>query len=488
MDLRKYDNRVRLIDHINSRENIERKERSFKTSEIYNDNLDKYVKEYLEEQFNKKTVAEMPIVSSVNISRRLCKEEAKIYTETPTREFTDLNDDQIDAVTRIYESMKADYTLSKANEYYKLQNQCLLQVIPKDGKLTMRLLKQHNYDPIVDPNDPESAIGYVISTFDRNLKIDSNDINEDIGDEDDYMASLKRYVVWTKTRIEDGEIIEGMNFIMNDKGEVLSEDTVNPIGVLPFIDISAYKDFSYFASESDLVSNFGIQLCGALTDLLFVSRMQGWSQAYLKAPEDFKAENMSIGPTKIIHLPTGDGLNQSDPEFGFASPNSDLQGSIQAVEFLLKCFLTSRGLSTSTVSGGSDVEKFSSGIERLLAKLDRAEASKEDYHLFEEVEDKLYQLIKVWHNTLEGDQLRDEFKANEIDMDSKVAVGFKKPEMFQSRSDKLDYNIKKLELGLGSRTTALMDIEEVSREEAEEMLKTIDNENYMSSIMTTEEQ
>ena len=45
---------------------------------------------------------------------------------------------------------------------------------------------------------------------------------------------------------------------------------------------------------------------------MFVSRMQGWSQAYLKAPADMSAENISIGPTKVIHLPIT--MDEPEPE------------------------------------------------------------------------------------------------------------------------------------------------------------------------------
>ena len=502
MDLRKLDQRLLLLRHIEGRENKARKERSFKTNEIYNDNLRQYVWEYLREGFQEKTLKEMPIVSSVNIARRLVKEEAKIYSESPKREFTELEEEQVDAVTRIYEDMKSDFMLAKANEFYKLQNQCLLQVVPKDGKLIMRVLKQHNYDPIPDPNNPEEALGYIISTFDRaNIQDDqsnksgtnykavssmnnsatSDGINQEIGDEDDYKSMLKRYVCWTKSYYVGDELIPGMNFIMDGKGEVLSEDPSNPLGdTLPFVDVASYKDFNYFVSESDLVSNFSIEFCGALSDLMFVSRMQGWSQAYLKAPADMSAENISIGPTKVIHLPIT--MDEPEPEFGFSSPNSDLQGSIQTVEFLLKCFLTSRGLSTSTVTGQGEVEKHSSGIERLLAKLDRAEATKEDYHLFENAEQEVYELIKKWHNALrETGQLNDEYLSGELPEASKMGVTFNKPEMFQSKTEKLDYNMKRYELGIGSRTTILMDVDNMSREEAEEYLEKVDQENIFAS-------
>ena len=154
MDLQKLENRMLLLEHINSNENKDRKQRSFKSTEVYSDNLHQYVFEYLRKQFNEKTVKEMPIVASVNLAKRIVQEEATIYKERPDRFFTETDDDQAETMDRIYEAMNADFILGKSNEFFKLQNQTLLQVVPKDGKLILRVLKQNNYDVIPRGYDP----------------------------------------------------------------------------------------------------------------------------------------------------------------------------------------------------------------------------------------------------------------------------------------------------------------------------------------------
>jgi len=510
MDLRTVEARGALLKDIDSNENRDRKQRSFKSSEVYSDNLHQYVYTYLRKQFNQKTVEEMPVVASVNLAKRIVKEEATIYKEAPTRFFTDLHDEQSQTIQRIYEAMNADYTLSKANEFFKLQNQSLLQLVPKGGKIIMRVLKQHNYDVIPLPEDPEQALGYIVSAFDHSGMVDDytnvtptgyegigsshyssapDGVDQAIGDRDDYKASLKRYVVWTKEYYNGKELVPAMNFIMDGKGNMLSEDPSNPLGnMLPFVDISGFKDYSYFVAQSSLLSDFTVEFNGALSDLMQVARLQGWSQAYLKASSDMaRPENISVGPTRIIHLPVeADGV---EPEFGFASPNPDLQGSISTVEFLLKCFLTSRGLSPKTVSGSADADKFNSGLERLLAMIDRFDATKEDYNLFETAEHQIYSIIKTWHNTLRAtDALNEEFKTTELPETSKLSISFGKPEMIQTKVEKIDSHIKKIEMGIGSRITALMDIEDMSREEAEEFVSLLDKDEFLSSEIEPKEQ
>ena len=258
--------------------------------------------------------------------------------------------------------------------------------------------------------------------------------------------------------------------------------------MLPFVDVSGFKDYNYFVPESSLLSDFTVEFNGALSDLMQVSRLQGWSQAYLKASADMpRPENISVGPTRIIHLPIDvDGI---DPEFGFASPNPDLQGSIQTVEFLLKCFLTSRGLSPKTVSGSADADKFNSGLERLLAMIERFDASKEDFNLYRNAEEKLYAVIKEWHNALrDTDMLNDKFKTKEFSDVSKVSVSFGRPEMIQTKAEKIDSHSKKIEMGIGSRITALKDIEDMSREEAEEFVSLLDRDEIFNSEPIGEEQ
>ena len=84
-DLTKQSERKKLIETINSNDNKSRKAESLRQQEIYQDRLFQYVKENLEGTFDAKTVKEMPIISSVNLVKRIVKEEASIYRESPKR-------------------------------------------------------------------------------------------------------------------------------------------------------------------------------------------------------------------------------------------------------------------------------------------------------------------------------------------------------------------------------------------------------------------
>lgn len=486
MDLTRIQDRKQLIKELKSAENRARKQESLEQFEIFSDRLHQYVKSHLLGQFSPTTVREMPIIDSINLARRIIKAEASLYKAAPKRHFTNLTKEQEEVVRYIYNSMRVDTLLMKSNECYKLQSQNLIQVVPKDGELIMRVLKGHHYDVVPKADDPEAADVFIISAFDKSYLlqdsrlnsptgyigtertsnfIQSDGINQTIADPDDYKASLQRYVVWSRD----------FNFIMNGKGEIVSEDEATPIpGALPFVDVAGPKDFEYYIRQGNTVTDFTVQYCGALSMQAQVVKMQGFAQAVLIGPSNLMPENLQIGPNFIVKISV-DENNPTAADFKFANPNPDLSGTREHLEMLLANFLSSRGLDPKMISGKAESQRFSSGVERLLSMLDRFEATREDMALYQEVERKLYDLIKLWHNTLrDTDQLRDEFKTALLPEESEVQVEYKKPEMIQTKLEKLDYNLKKLESGLISRVEILMDLEGIDREKAEEVLAAID--------------
>ena len=97
------EDRLKLIKHIESSENKDRKQESFRQTQIFQDRLYQYVREALLREFSKQTVDEIPIIASINLARRIIKQEASIYRTAPNREFTELSDDQSEVVKNIKE-------------------------------------------------------------------------------------------------------------------------------------------------------------------------------------------------------------------------------------------------------------------------------------------------------------------------------------------------------------------------------------------------
>ena len=499
MDVTKKTQRQALAKSLDSSENKQRKALSLKQAEIYSDRLFQYVKEELLRHFDRATVNEMPIVSFVNFPRRIVQQEASIYRDDPKRTFSDLNDDQQLLMEQLYEDCQINSKLKMANQKYKLQDQTHILVYPENGKLSVKVLYQHQIDAIPDPNNPEVAEAYVISSFDKQKYLSYefaksatgesgiSTIGNSLGDsastplasKEDYKKASTFFTYWSKDH----------NFVFNGHGDVVDPNTREPIlnpteedmaspipGVMPIIDVSQNKDFEYFVRSGLAVTDFGVQYNAAMSDTWHIARLQGYSVAVLKAPDGTMPENLKMGPNLILNLKTdpNNGLSAGDIDFQFASPSPDIPATLQLLETMLMNFVSSRGLDPKEIAQ-SGTRSFSSALERMLAMIDEFEASRDDFKVFMEVERHLYKIIKHWLTNAQ-DQLEDYQIA--IPEDSYLSVKFEQPEMLQTGEEKISYWNKRIENGTATRVDAIMDIDGLTKEQAEEKVMEIDNGRF----------
>ena len=501
MDLRDQDNRLETISEIKNPENLDRKDLSFKATEVFNGRIRQYVYEYLKTQFSSQTCSEAPIQSGANLARRITKEKASIYNEPPVRHISGVDESQEAILQSIYKDMGADHLMSKANEFYCLQNQCMLQVYPIEGKLKMRVLKLHHFDVLPDPNNPEEMVGVIINSYDKSNKRkdykadspmgnqglqrpsfhdQSDNIDQHIADDDDQLKA-ERYEVWIKEYYnEEGELIPSLNFVMNGKGEILSDDPFSPIKGLPFIDICAHKDYQFYSPEHNSMVDFSIEYNSLMTEIAMNHRMQSWSQAWMKGPKDLLPNTVEVGPTKVIMLPSDD---EGATDFGFATPGSGSSDGLAYAETLLAQFLSTHGIDPQIISSESG-QKYNSGIERLLAMIEKFESSKSDFQLFDRVENQLFRVITMWIDALKDTgELDDKYKMPSLPLDVAFSVAFKKPEGAQTQTEKLQFQERLIEMGLSSRITAIMELFNMPREEAEEYLAKVDEDEVKGFVL-----
>jgi hypothetical protein len=374
--------RKSIVEEITSEENKRRKAESLKRFEILSGRQEKYIVDKLRSEFSLKTVNEMRKITSVNIAQRVVNEQASIYKAEPHREFSDLSEEQDAHVENIYKYAKANVQFKKANKVFKANSQAIMQVVPSDGIISFRVFWPHQVDVIPDEMNPEKAYAVILSVFDKYQYLvgdsGSNDLanvskttglatssytdgtNQKIGDPDDYAElASKRFEVWTNE----------LNFIMDGHGNVVSGPEVeNPIGKLPFVDIYVDKDFEYWVRRPNNAFDFTIDQGAMLCDIATIIKLQGYAQAVIsaeKAPQD-----MTIGPNHILFLEQNQS-NAVQPKFEFVSPSPDLGNTLQFYDSLLRVFLSSIGADPRTVSGSLEAKTFSSGIERLLATIER---------------------------------------------------------------------------------------------------------------------
>lgn len=462
----------KLADEIGGPENVERKNISLKQFEVFMDRMEPYVKEYLKTFYNADDVECLPTISSINLARRITTQEASIYKCAPERKFIGVSEEQEMVLKQIYEDMRANAMLQKSNTYFKLQGQNTIQVLPVKGKLALRVLLNHQYDVVPDPLMPEFADAYILSGYDKALRLpqlegttNSDGYNQQIADVNDYEGSLKVFSLWS----------DEFNFLFDENGKIISLDVANPIKMKPFIDIAPAKDFEFFIRQGSSVTDFTIQFNASLTDMSQIVRMQGFAQAYMIASESMMPTSLKIGPMIAVKMPVNPNQPEVRPEFGFAQPNADIAGSMGYLESLVALFLTSRGIDPKSITTNKDVQTYSSGMERLLAMIEKFEASRSDFEIYKKAEYELFNIVKAYVNEYAGTDVL-QYSIAPIPESAYVEVKFEEPEMIETEMDKLAEIEKKLDLGLITKVEAIAEDRDIEIEEARKIKAEIDQE------------
>jgi hypothetical protein len=486
MDLLSPGFRRALIEQINSDENKRRKAESLKRFEIYHDRGDRYVVEKLLNEFEVTTVKEMRKCMSINLAKRVVDSEASVYGTEPERTFEGLNEVQTQLIMDIYDDGKFNHKLKLANRYYKLEDQCAIQVIPQDGEIKLRVLLPHHYDVVPDPMNPEKAYAYIVSTFNRGDYMQDNSSvrspigedlasqvidrqNQDIADGDDYQGSMNMYEVWTKD----------LNFFMDQDGNILSTETLNELQELPFIDVACDKDFEFFIRHGNSTTDFSIDLNVLLSDIWNINRIQGYAQGIISSEQP--PSGQVVGPNRYMWLQI-DPNKPVQPSFQFQNPNPDLASSLELLEMSIRLFLTSKGLDPKVLSGKGDGQNIQSGIQLLLSMIQKFEATKDDFDLFRWVEYEIAELVAKWVNVLQGSQvLETEYQGVLLPEEIDVSVKFHEPQLIQTKQEKEDSLIKLMDKGLISKTKVLAELHGVSDDQAKKMMEEIDKENVLTA-------
>lgn len=492
-DFSSLEQRKQIVDEIQSEENTSRKRVEQRKFDIYRNRQDRYVLERLNAEFGAKSTYYMRKVLSINPLPRIIDEQASLYTTEPCRHFSNTTEQQHELIESAYHYGKVDTTMRLLNRYYKLHDQAFLYLVPKNGKLIPRALTPKDLDVIPDADDPEKAYAYILNVWDIDLRntyltlnaagvdtsYNQNDqYNQTIADDSDRLAR-SRYVVWTKD----------IHFTMDGYGEIIGEVTENPIGRLPFIDVSMEKDFQFFVRRGSGAAEFTIDLLTQLSDLANISRLQGYSQAIVYSAEEPK--NLQVGPSKVLWMKQDPNTPNTEPKFEFASPNPDLNASMEIINTQLKMFLSSVGLNPTVVSGKNEAKSFASGVDHLLANLDKFQASKQDMDLFRLVESQYFDIYRAWSNVMQSvsgeGELNEEFKGPMLSDNINVEVVFKEPMAVQTQSEKEDSVIKMLDAGLITKRDALKQVYGYDDDKVEEIITELAKENQMPMTTDTTE-
>lgn len=494
--------REKTIQEILSEPNKERKENSKREYEIFRKRQEPFVLERLRQEFSAETVRTMRRMTSLAVATKVVKEKASIYKNEPTRDFGDLTELQQQQIDNLYKLSNANVKLKMANRMYVLHDQCAAYIVPDrtKGVIDLRILQPHEYDVIPSLTNPEKAEGYVLNVLDSNqLRQDmrsnqilvpnptggkqrkgifGDQVNQNIADEDDDELLNEFFIFWDDTfnfmTTRDGLIVDPETFRPLKDPNLL--EFLNPIEKLPFVDIAGMKDNEFLVRPSSTITQFSLEFNVAFSDLMETMRLQNYSQPVIASKD--QPRNLIIGPQNVIWLQLEEG-DTVQPTFGFESPSPDLSNSLEVLKAAIATFLSTEGLSSDSIQV-QGAQTFGSAMERLIAAIEKFEASQDDIDVFRQTERKVFEIKKRWSNLLQDtDVLIDDLKLATIPEETKLNVRFAEPSVMETMEQKEARVERKLRLGLMSRKRALLEIDpEMTEEQAEELIRERDEEQF----------
>jgi len=470
------DLRQKLIEEINASSNGQRKAEAFKRYQCMKDHSDIYVMELLMAQFDAGTVREMQYaLSNISIMRKIVDKIARVYAngvKRSTKKKTETN-----AIEEMAEQMKLNEQMRKVNKYLVAFRNALMYIRPTKesgamaGKYSIvaRPVPPFLYDVFSDPNDPEKPMVVVLSDYKN-----ANDIKYVIGDAavaargaapsgnigvvrgvDATMVSQPRKTAIPQANVgvDTGQYIwwsAAYHFTTDAKGVIISgtDEFINPIGALPFVNYARDQDGSYWAEGGSDLADGSIRVNALLTNINHVSIQQGYGQLFMTGknlPKSFK-----VGPNHALQLEYNEG--DPTPTVGFLSANPPVGDLQKMAEMYVALLLTTNNLSVSGFSTSlSDSRQFASGVAMMIDKSELIEDITEQSELFSNREREVWKLIGNWHSYYKQRELLAEPQSHiAVPADADVNVAFPSPMTVLSENELLDIIQKRRDLGLST--------------------------------------
>jgi len=480
-----------LIKEIEGTENVGRKREAFKRYEILKDRIKKYILANLLEELDPETVQDMQSrIATVNIYKKVVGKKARVYRTTPKREAVEnITQEQLD---EFIDKLGMNIKMKKANKYLEamLNTDVFVRPIKEVQELTQNgtakysyrvdPMPPHKYDVIQDANDPERAMGYILSPYHEQTAVsDQNPQTREQGgavsnfrDGDGKSQAIadspadqdKQYVWWGNkyhfTFNKDGDIITALS----------PEDGLNPIGVLPFESLAKDRDGEFWAVGGEDLIDGSILINTILSDIYYIAKMHGTGLFYLfgkGVPKSYK-----VGPNQAITMDVAEG--DPTPTIGFANANPQLNEHKNLVEQYLAILLTTNDLEPGSVQGQLSATSSNSGVQEMIMKSEPVGSVEDDQEIFRIAEPRIAKKAARWHNLYldKGLLIDDLAKIGKIPDGFDYSIKFGAVQQFMSEQEKLTVIEQRLAIGLDSMIDAIMlDNPDLSYAEAEKRLK-----------------
>lgn len=491
-----------MIDGI---ENISRKNSDLRKHEIYRDQNRKWVIEALHnEGFKHSTLAQMENrASNISIARKIVNKLAQTYIGGVER-FVD-DKASLESIGLLADELDVDTVFKKSDRYRQLLKNTMLQAVPvrKESGLwniILKVLASWEYDIIEDGLDNEKAKVVILTDFperhrfhhahhgelagsqgfrshghtqgethhggsdffkhgDRKQQIIA-DSPGDKGIEDD-----KRTFIWWS---------DHFHFTTNSKGIIVDapDKNINPIGMMPFIDLHGDQDGNYWAMGGEDVIEGSIGINKKITDRNFIEFTQGWGQLVIAAKDVPKL--LKGGPDNAFVFDVQP--DDPTPTVFYATSNPNLEAWNNGIKMDLALLLSTNDLSPRNISANLDsAGNFPSGISLIIEQSEVIADVQDVQKLYQDKEPIFWEILRRWHGLFaDKNLLVPNLQSIPVYADSNVKVKFHTSKLPVSEKEKLEVLRLRKDLGLSNLTDLIkMDNPDLSPEEAEAKAKAI---------------
>lgn len=488
--------RAQIIKEIQSPENKGRKDEYYKRYECNKDRTYRYVLAKMLQTFDRSTVEEMSYaVSNISFMRKIIEKLARVYANGVERTVVNEEGQEDEALTdqieKLAKKLKANSKMKKTNRSYKRDKNTLLYIKPykilEEDAFDVEWcpLFPYLYDVVENPEQREKPLCVILSHYEPpsmgdgfpiqteqqagfhgsnvlKLKPAGDGVDQKIADSpQDQNAQSREYIWWSNN----------YHFTTNEKGEMLSDDSENPIKELPFVNFAEDQDGAYWAQGGEDLVHGAVFLNSSITHMQHIGVVQGYGQFYMTGKN--LPKGVKIGPSKGIRIEV-ETKDDPVPQLGFLSANPQLAELRNNVSQYVALLLTSNNLSVSNIAtqleSGTD---FPSGIAMILDKAESMEDVEDQRQIFHDNEPVIWQKTAKWINLFKSRKMASE-SLQEFELPEDLIVQLKFPDMkpIMSEKEKLENLEKRKELGLNTdEELMMMDNPQLTKEQAEEKLR-----------------
>jgi len=503
-----------ISDMIDDQENLLRKIRELRKHDIYRDKNSKWVMDAIQkESFRQVTIEQMRNrASNISICRKIVNKLARAYIGGVLREVKTEGDQE--SIDKLERELDVTTHMKKADRYRQLFRNTLVGVIPNPSNresreakstkwdLEMRVLAPWEYDVLEDNFDHTKPRVVILTDFPERYRFQSDfqsliqgaagvrtrdpsassrergdrseqhiaDSPEDAGTDEKH----RRFIWWSDeyhfTTDNTGAIVD----VPSKDAATFREQVTNPIGLLPWENIAGDQDGQYWAQGGEDVTDGSILINKILTDVNFITFIQGWGQLVISAKDVPKKIKGGPDNAFIFDIQEGDPV----PQVFYATSNPPIQGWLDTIMTTLAMILSTNNLSVRNIATKLDAATAASGIALLIENSESLDDIRNLQEMYRDKEPQIWEILRRWHELFaKPDALVKNLQEINPFKDADVRLKFNEFRAPISEKEKLEEIKIRKELGINSMAELLMkDNPDLSEDEAKERIKKLTEE------------